>query len=431
MARKGGSFDSPGVWFRPMLSLLTSLAIAADPPTIAVVGVHQGGRDLNAEIAAENAIVARIDATNLYDGLGHIELASRIAGRESIIVEEAVFGPGRRLLDDGRSMWSQAQPDQAVPVLDDAIAALRAAMAEGVPSRDLWDAYMVKGMAERDLGHEDATTAAWEAAVAVAPTRNPDPATYPPDVVAIYDRLRSDLLSEPCVVEVDASVAGARVLLDGDPRGKAPITLSDVAPGTHTVVAIADDGSRGSATFEVDAGAPLTVRVPLGPPTLGEASTSSIGRARQVGALYRAFGSRADVDFVLIVGVVDEELRLQLYSVKANAFSQPTLLPYQGDASDEAAVVVPRVLEVLEDGVLPVDKTVANAIPIDIAANDLLARLLLAPATLPGRADEPVRSRPKWLIPVVAGVGVLVVGGAVAGAVAGGGDHGTITVTIP
>jgi hypothetical protein len=415
-----------------MLSLLTAAAVAADQPTIAVVGLHEGPLDLTAQIAVSNALAARIEASNEFDALGHVDLARRIAGRETIIVEDAVLGPGRRLLDDGRSLWSQAQPDQAVPVLDDAIAALRSAMVVGVSSRDLWDAYMVKGMAERDLGDDEATNTAWEAAVAAAPTRNPDPATYPPDVVSAYDRLRGDLLAEGATLEIDASVTGARILLDGEPRGTAPVSLTGIAPGTHTVVAIAADGSRGATTFDADAGTPTTIRVALGPPTLGEASTSSIGRARQIGALYRAFGSRADVDLVLVAGIVDVELRLQLYSVKANAFSQVIAVPYEGDASDEAVVAVPQLLELLEAGALPVDRSVANAIPSDIAANVLLSRLLLARETLPGLVEVVEEDRPKWLVPVVAGVGVLVAGSVAAGVAAtSGGDHGTITVTLP
>lgn len=412
------------------LGIFSAPAVADDRPTIAVVGIHQDAHDVDGEIAASAALAARIDATGNFDALDYHQLAKRIAGREAIIVEEAVLGPGRRLLDDGRLQWSQAQPDQAVPALQDAIAALREGMVVGTSGGDLWEAYMVLGVAERDLGDTEAMDDAWHAAVAAAPARNPDPAEYPPDVVSAYDGVRKAVMAEAGTLEVDATGTGAKVLLDGEPRGMAPLELNGVPSGEHVVVTVAPDGTRGWATVEIAPGATENVKIALGPAVLGTAATSSIGRARQAGALYRALGARSQVDLVLLVGVVDAKLAIQLYSVKADAFSAPVEVPFDGDPTDEAAIAVTEVLgKVQANGTIPVGSTVPNAIPVDVTADDLLARLLLAPASLPGLAPTAVEAkRPPWLAVAAAGAGVVVVGGIVAATAGGGGDHGTIVV---
>lgn len=412
------------------LGILSAPAVADDRPTIAVVGIHQDDHAVDGEIAASAALAARIDAAGKFDALDYHELARRIAGREAIIVEEAVLGPGRRMLDDGRLQWSQAQPDQAVPALQDAAAALREGMVVGTSGGDLWEAYMVLGVAQRDLADTEAMTEAWHAAVAAAPARNPDPAEYPPDVVSAYDAVRKQVMAEASTLEVDATGTGARVLLDGEPRGVAPVEINGVPPGEHLVVAVAPDGTRGWATVEIEPGASQNVKITLGPAVLGAPAASSIGRARQAGALYRALGARSQVDLVLLVGVVNAKVAIQLYSVKADAFSTPVEVPFEGDPTDEAAIAVTEVLgRVQADGTIPVGDTVPNAIPVDVTADDLLAALLLAPGTLPGLAVPDVDGkRPPWLVVAAAGAGVVVIGGIVAATAGGGGDHGTIVV---
>ena len=63
-------------------------------------------------------------------------------------------------------------------------------------------------------------------------------------------------------IEVSSEPAGAAVLLNGRPRGHAPVDLSDVPPGEHDLV-LALNGERVSRAVTVTAGSVTRVAVPL------------------------------------------------------------------------------------------------------------------------------------------------------------------------
>ncbi len=63
-------------------------------------------------------------------------------------------------------------------------------------------------------------------------------------------------------LEVRSEPSGARVTVDGQPRGTTPATVRDLAPGTHTVVLEA--GSRkATQTVKIEAGSTAQLSVPL------------------------------------------------------------------------------------------------------------------------------------------------------------------------
>jgi hypothetical protein len=66
-------------------------------------------------------------------------------------------------------------------------------------------------------------------------------------------------------LDISADRAGARVSIDGKPRGATPLTLTDIPPGRHTVSVSAGDENV-VRTVDVAAGATASVMVALGDP---------------------------------------------------------------------------------------------------------------------------------------------------------------------
>ncbi len=65
-------------------------------------------------------------------------------------------------------------------------------------------------------------------------------------------------------LDVSSEPAGARVLLDGAPRGVTPVSLANVSPGSHTVT-VAGEGTTVTRTVTVSAGSAAAVVVSLAP----------------------------------------------------------------------------------------------------------------------------------------------------------------------
>jgi hypothetical protein len=63
-------------------------------------------------------------------------------------------------------------------------------------------------------------------------------------------------------LEIRSEPAGARVTIDGRPRGTTPVTVRDLTPGDHTVVVEAG-GRKAQQTVRVEAGGSQQLVVPL------------------------------------------------------------------------------------------------------------------------------------------------------------------------
>jgi hypothetical protein len=66
-------------------------------------------------------------------------------------------------------------------------------------------------------------------------------------------------------LQISTQPSGARVTVDGIPRGTSPITVADLLPGEHTVV-VDNDGSTTKQTVQVEAGATASVVAQLTAP---------------------------------------------------------------------------------------------------------------------------------------------------------------------
>jgi hypothetical protein len=421
-----------------MLVCLLSVALAANP-TIAIVGIHQPGTDVTAEDAAVAKMVSAIESGGRFDALDKVEFATSIRGREDIILEDAFVGPGRRPLENGRLLYEGANPQEALPALQEAIENLSASMATAKSAKDLWEAYVYLGVVSAALDDTAGEKAAFAAAVALAPARNPSTAKFPPDVIETFEGVRKGVLGKPGVLTVTADQPGARIFLNGEEVGVAPVVLQKVYAGTSHVTARGEHGATAYQAVKLDPGGAATVQLALAAPTLGTGGESKNARSRRAGALYRAIGERSNASLVLLAGTFEDRLYLQLYSAAADGFSTPLSVPFTDDAADEAVAAVPTLLEMINaDGSLAVQDQAAAAVPLDVGANPLLASMLLNPEK-PAIVDLPPGGggrggSGKW-IALGVGVGALAAGGTAAAILLSGSaeppENGTIVVNPP
>jgi hypothetical protein len=402
------------------------------------VGLHQASLDLTDQQRAIDALVAAIEATGRFDALPLTEVASTIAGRESVIVEEGLLAEARQDLATGKSAYNQAATEDAIAALESAIQRFLGAFAATNDTTDLWEAYVTLGSAQLqgDPPDEVAARLAFTEAVALAPTRPLNPALYPPNVVELFNTVQGQVATAGSSVELVADGAST-IWLDGVLKGPSPQSVTGVPPGTHHALARGTN-TQGYVRFELrppagaadpnlPAGTPKTIPVTLGPVGLGDAAASAVGRSNQIASLYQALGNRADgLDYVLIAGVSDSLLILQLLSTKSDTFSKAMELPYTGDADDEAAQAIPLLLGGVDaagsfTAVAPVPG------PLDLSSNASLASLLTAqvspipvggPLPETGDDDDGKGDGKKSKLPLVLGLvggSLLVAGGATGG----------------
>jgi hypothetical protein len=396
-----------------MIALLTSLALAANP-TIAVVGVHQPKTDAAFQASAVTAIGAAIEATGKFDALDKTELATLIAGREDIILEEAFNAPGRRPLENGRLLYESANPQEAIPAFKDAIESLTSSMATAKSAKDLWEAYIYLGVASGAVDDAAGQRAAFAAAASLAPARNPSTAKFPPDVIAAYDAVRAGVIAKPGILTITTTPPGSRVFLNGEEQGVSPMIITKVYAGLNHVTVRGDGGTSGYTAVKLEPSGTATLPLTLSAPTLGHGGDTKIARARRAGSLYRALGERNNANLTLLAGTFEDKLYLQLYSAASDGFSAPVAVPFAGDATDEAVAAIPALLATVQpDGSLAVKDQAPTAAPLDVGANPLLAQMLLNPEKI----VAPVVTRPgatgTW-IAVGVGVGVIAAGGTAA-----------------
>jgi hypothetical protein len=76
-------------------------------------------------------------------------------------------------------------------------------------------------------------------------------------------------------LQVRTEPAGARVTIDGEPRGTSPTTVSDLAPGEHVIVLEGPNGSL-RQIVNIEAGATASLVVPLAAPAAPAAPESPV-----------------------------------------------------------------------------------------------------------------------------------------------------------
>ncbi len=111
--------------------------------------------------------------------------------------------------------------------------------------------------------------------------------------------VRAKLTAAGATLRVEASVPGARVLLDGEEKGTTPLELSNIAPGRHQLAVSADGYENHSETIEVESGGKRDIKIDLlsSVPTLNEAV--AVKHKHRIGScegVLRASGDELEYD---------------------------------------------------------------------------------------------------------------------------------------
>ncbi len=422
----------------PMMPLLflTSSVLAAQLPEVALVGLHvEGIPSTEAEQALE-VLAESLESTGRVRVLGPDEVARRIDGRERIIVSDAFLGPARDLLDEGRVLYERADPDQAIPVLEEAVQAFNASMAYTTENRSLIEALLLLGFAHIVMGEEDTARRAFGRVVQLDPHRELDEINYAPRIVNFYTDVREQVLARGFgSIEVLTQLPGAEVWVDGRRTGVTPMVVDGLPAGRHFLAVIGTGGYRSFGVVEIEPGERGVARVGLDDRAVAQPEKSDHGRRRQTELLYCSLADHLQADAVLLGGIDETgELGLQLYATHTGSFSKVLRTDPSGDAYGSAADLAPAMAAYLSDtGDLRPDRVSPSILALDVSANDLLADLLLNPQPKWEVVHESGKNR--WYL--WAGAGVLAAGGATAATLAltaggeGRGDHGTIVIEIP
>lgn len=399
---------------------LSGLALAAAPEVV-VVGLHVPGRDGDAAVEDAARLAEALEATGKVDALSPAEAGARIAGRETLILDAYALGPGRERLREGRVLYDRAQPDQAIPVLEQAADLLAAGLAVSTDARDLHEALTLLAMAHVGMGNETQAKAAFRRSATLDPSRQLDAVNFPPRVIELFDATRAELTkASPAHVEVRGA-EGAIVWVDGRRVGTAPLADVPVVAGEHYVLVRDAEGRSHFATVAVDAGGRATVDASGLARTLGEPAGDAAGKSRQVRELYRSVGTHTDRAVVLLGGVTSNgQVAAQLYSPASGHFSRAMTGDAGGDPAGAIADLAPALVGYLtEQGEVRPDRVSTQVVALDVSTNDVLAGMLLNPQAAKPQVVEVTRG-PKWW--VWAGIGALAAGGGAAAVVALTGD---------
>lgn len=414
--------------FSGMFALWT-IATSWAAPAVLVVGLHVPGRTGEKAAADAARLADALDATAKVDALAPLEVSQKISGREALVIDTYALGPGRERLREGKVLYDRAQPDQAIPVLQQAVTQLQGALALSTDSRDLHEALMLLGMSHVGLGDEDAAKSVFRTSIILDPTRQLDSVRYPPRVVQLFDQVRDEITrSAPAHLGVDAN-GPATFWVDGRRVGDGATAEVTLVGGTHHVLARAEDGRTYFQTVKLSEGASQRIDARLAPRSLGVPEADVGARARQTRELYKSLGAYTDRAVVVLAGVTPTgQVALQLYSPATGSFSRAMTGEAGDDPVGAAVDLAPSLVAMLgETGDVRADRVSPQVLPLDVSANDVLASMLFDP---PDSAPAVVveRGKSRWWL--WAGLGAVVAGGgAAAVVVATTQDDGTGTVT--
>lgn len=409
--------------------LLANVAFAAVPEMV-VVGAHLPGVLGKATDDAAVRLAEALDATGKVDGLTPEEVGIRLAGRQDLILDAYALGPGRDALREGKILYDRAQPDQAIPVLEQATRLLAAGLAGSTDVSHLHDALTLLGLAQAGLGNEAAARQAFRQSVTLNPSRQLDAVNYPPQIVALYSEVRTAAVAEAAATLTVAAPAAAKLWVDGR---QAPLAEMTLVPGEHHVLVRGADGSSAFQTLTLAPGENKSISPALVPRAVGQAASDAAGRSRQTRDLYRSIGQFTDRDPVLVVGVTAKnQVGLQIYSPASGNFSRALTAEAGGDPVSALLDLVPAAVAFLsETGDIKSDRVSPQVIALDVSSNAVLDRLLFdVPAPPTSAAARPERKGVPWYL--WAGVGALAAGGGATAAILvanGDGSTGDGTIT--
>lgn len=386
-------------------------AVASAAPEVAVLGLHIPGQSVEDGRESSERIVESLSAAGAMTPIGPDEVASRLQGRSSLVLDSFALSEGKALVDEGRVLYQNAEPDSAIPLLEQGVQALAEGAKVSGNTGALIEGYLTLGLVQSGMGNTEAALEAFSAAVVLDPKRELDTISYPPDVIELYTQAQASVLEKGTGSLAIKGMAGAKVKLDGIDQS-APLA-DGLAPGTHYVYATDESGGRYAAVAEVTPGATASVTLRFDGLSLAEPTQDQNLRMSQTSNLYAALGAYAQTPLILLGGQVGDQVVVALYSARSKNFSQALSAPVGKDPTQSILNLVPAIGSyVTEAGDIRPDR-VAFDVPA-LAPNDnaLLLELLLNPQA-PAPGGPVAETGPRWgLWAGVGGVAALGAGAA-------------------
>lgn len=419
--------------------LITTLALAAKLPEVAVIGVHVEGLDVEGGEAASQSIGEAIGRTGAMTFIEPQHASAKLKGREDLVLRDMALGDALDQLEEGRVLYGRAEPDAAIPLLEAAIEDLEEGIEATGQTSELLDAYLLLALAQTAMGEAEAAHSAYRSVVVLDPSLELDPISYPPDIIESYTAVRDEVFAVgTATLRVTSKTDDVEVFVDGRGVGTVPVAVEQLPVGTHHVYASGEGGLRAYVSVEVAAGDNETLQVEMGDRMLVPQADSPTERRAQTQGLYAALGTYSQTPLVLLAGESsDEQVSLCIYSSRSGNFSQALTAPAGSDPVQSIVDLVPALGSyVTETGDIRPDRVAVSVPALDLADNAVLTQVLLDPNE--AVQVQYIESGPKWY--------VWAAMGGVAAAGAGVGvwalflqdepttetpDQGTITVVLP
>lgn len=386
-------------------------AVASAAPEVAVLGLHIPGQSEAQGRESSERIVESLAASGAMVPVGPDEVAVRLQGRSSLVLDSYALSEGEALVDEGRVLYQNAEPDAAIPLLEAGVEALSEGARLSGSTGALIEGYLTLGLVQSGMGNSDAAMEAFSAAVVLDPKRELDTMSYPPDVIELYTQAKANVLKKGTGTLSLKGKGESTVKLDGIEMSGPQ--AEGLAPGTHYVYATDSSGARYAAVTEVSPGQTATVNLSFGGLSLAEPTQDENLRMAQTNNLYAALGAYAQTPLILLGGQVGDDVVVALYSARSKNFSQALSAPAGKDPTQSILNLVPAIGSYVTDaGDIRPDR-VAFDVPA-LAPNDnaLLLELLLNPQ-VPGPGGPVEETGPRWgLWAGVGGVAALGAGAA-------------------
>ncbi len=365
-------------------------------------------------------------------------VSAKLKGREVLVMEDFALKEGRDLLEEGRVLYQNAEPDEAIPLLKMAAYELQAGISATGDTDLLIEAWLVLGLAHTGMGHVEAANEVFREVVVLDPSRELDPIRYPPQVVEGYARVRSAVIEEGTgSLAVSASADGAEVFVDGRSVGLAPVTVDGLPVGRHYVFATAEGGLRSYEEVVIEADGTRKLSMKVEERAITAPAEDRSARALQTESLYSAVGTYSQTPLVLLAGEIDDDqVSVLLYSSRSGNFSQSLSAPAGEDPVGAIVDLIPALGSyVTETGDIRPDRVAISIPPFVISDNAVLEQVLLDPNE--EVQIQYIETGPPWYL-WAAGGGIALAGvgvGVYAWVNQPGGtdpqDQGTITIVLP
>lgn len=213
------------------LALAPAPASAQEGPPVYIVSVPM---DDGLDAVATRAGAAARAALRRIEGVDWRSPDQRFLGYDDSAL--SVLDRARQQLDAGRVAYLELEFDRAITELQGAVENFDAASAALEDPGDLGQALLFLGASHAFNGQTREAATVFRRLHTQMPFIEPDPNTFPPDVVRMYARARPrDARNPSGRITIDSNPPGAIAYVDFLARGRTPLTVRGLIEGEHVV----------------------------------------------------------------------------------------------------------------------------------------------------------------------------------------------------